>query len=136
MPPISEMESDDSQCSSQPVVKAMTPLTENPSDAMRRAVPIPMALQGEIASERVAKSDRKFFERRPHRKVRLRRAFKEEIAVIPEPLPDGFRWFAVVHHAAPGVRVRQFFAASSNIDADMLNEQQIQQLVLKKFVSW
>jgi hypothetical protein len=114
----------------------MAPLTENLADAIRRAFPIPTDQKGEIASECASKSDRKFFERRPHRKVRLRRAFKEQIAVISGPLPDGFRWFAVVHQAAPGVRIRKFIAASSNIDADLLNAQQIQQLVLKKFVSW
>jgi hypothetical protein len=45
------------------------------TDAMRRAVPIP-AQKGEIASARVPKSDRELFERRPHRKLRLRRAFQ------------------------------------------------------------
>jgi hypothetical protein len=119
-----------------PEVAPMAQLTKNLSDAMRRAVPVPMAQKSEIASARVSKSDRKFFERRSHRKLRLRRAFKEEIALNPEPPPYGFRWFAVVHHASPGVRIRQFIAASSKIDADMLNEQQIQQLVLNKFVSW
>jgi hypothetical protein len=59
-----------------PEVAPMAPLAKNLSDAMRRAVRVPKAQKSEIASARVSKSDRKFFERRPHRKLRLRRAFK------------------------------------------------------------
>jgi hypothetical protein len=76
-----------------------------------------------------SKSDRKYFERRPHRKLRLRYARSEEIEQIPEALGSGFRWFAIVHNMAPGVRMKKFMGLPEFADPDVQNDSDIDFLV-------
>jgi hypothetical protein len=76
-----------------------------------------------------SKSDRKFFERRPCRKLRLRYARSEEIELIPEPLGDGFRWFAIVCNVAPGLRVKKFMGLPEFADPDTDSDSDIEFLV-------
>lgn len=70
-------------------------------------------------------SDRRFFERHPHRSYRVRRAAKAEIASAREigeargDIPKGFAWFTAVRAFAPGVRARVFFGGPANNDTDV-----------------
>jgi hypothetical protein len=72
-------------------------------------------------------TDRRFFERRPDRQHRVRRAFAAEIAVfeIVEDIhletPAGHVWFVAVKHIAPSVRARALFTTRASAETD-LNE--------------
>jgi len=81
------------------------------------------------ASDRILKSDRKFFARRPHRRYRLPRAFHEESEALPEALGPGLRWFCVVTQLAPYIRARGFYQVSPNLDADTMSDADIERLM-------
>ncbi|TNC07096.1 hypothetical protein FF100_33515 [Methylobacterium terricola] len=64
-------------------------------------------------AERATDGDRRFFERRPDRRHRLRRASHaevEQMAIVAggAAAPPGAGWFVVVRFVAPGARLRGF----------------------------
>jgi hypothetical protein len=76
--------------------------------------------------DRITDADRKFFERFPNRRHRLRVAHRAEIeqgalvfceSVIP--LPDGMIHFAAVRNVRTGFRLRVFFAGHAELDVDL-----------------
>ena len=70
----------------------------------------------------VCEGDRRFFERFPERRHRLRLAGPTEAALASrtsgEPF-SGEKWFAVVHQIIPGVRVKLFFTGPAGNDTDV-----------------
>ena len=73
----------------------------------------------------VAQTDRRFFERFPHRQHRVRLASRAEIGqneIIeggPVWLPEGLRVFTAVRNIAPGVRMRLFLRAPEGSETDL-----------------
>ena len=76
--------------------------------------------------DRATESDRRFFERFPHRQHRVRHSHRGEIGqneiVEGKPLtpPAGFRWFTAVRNVYSGARLRIFTlnAEAAEIDLD------------------
>lgn len=77
--------------------------------------------------DRVTQADRRFFERFPNRRHRVRLASQAEIGQHellegqPIFLPDGFRIFTVVRNIADGVRLRLYTRGLEGSETD-LNE--------------
>jgi hypothetical protein len=79
--------------------------------------------------DKVLETDRRFFERRPDRSYRVRRAFSAEVEVealvnglaSPPPLPGGFARFVAVGQFAPGVRERLFLTAPAGAEPALRN---------------
>ena len=75
--------------------------------------------------ERVADTDRIFFEQHPDRKHRVRLASEVEIAQSEIMsgevmiLPPGHRLFVIVRNVAPGYRVRLFVTNTEDAGADV-----------------
>jgi hypothetical protein len=75
--------------------------------------------------ERVADTDRVFFEQHPDRKHRVRLPSEVEIAQNEimsgevMTLPSGHRLFMIVRNVAPGYRVRLFVTNAENAGADV-----------------
>jgi hypothetical protein len=75
--------------------------------------------------DKLIDTDRRFFERRPDRSHRVRRAFGEEIAaaeiVLGQrcELPPHGVWFVAVKQIRSGARVRAFFIAASDAETDL-----------------
>jgi hypothetical protein len=73
----------------------------------------------------VTQADRRFFERFPHRKHRIRLASRAEIAQNefldgqPVWLPEGLRVFTAVRNIAPGVRMRLFLRGLEGSETDL-----------------
>jgi hypothetical protein len=73
----------------------------------------------------VTQADRRFFERFPHRKHRVRLASQSEIGQNeileghPVWLPEGLRVFTAVRNIAPGVRMRLFLRAPEGSETDL-----------------
>jgi hypothetical protein len=83
-------------------------------------------LSGEI--DRLINADRSFFQRRPERAHRIRRAFAPEVAVLAllyrqiEDLPPHLAWFVAVRQMVPGTRARTFFVHPRGLDTDLPEE--------------
>ena len=82
--------------------------------------------EGPSAIDKAAVSDRRFFERRPHRRYRIRRAFPGEIEQIAEavgvefaPVPPGYVAAIIVQALGPGMRVRRPILALRTNDFDL-----------------
>ena len=75
--------------------------------------------------DRVSQADRRFFERFPHRKHRVRLASQAEIGqneILQDEtvwLPPGYRWFTVVRNVAPGARLRLFVRYLEDAETDL-----------------
>lgn len=75
--------------------------------------------------DRELDADRRFFERRPRRRHRVRRLYQAEgestclIAGWEWPAREDAAFYAAVRQIAPGVRVRCFFAASPEMECDL-----------------
>jgi hypothetical protein len=75
--------------------------------------------------DRASQSDRRFFERFPHRSHRFRLASQAEIAqraILTDaagPLPKQFRHFVAVRNIAPGVRLRNFVIGYDGAETDL-----------------
>ena len=75
--------------------------------------------------DRVSQADRRFFERFPHRKHRVRLASQAEIGqneILQGGtvwLPPGYRWFTVVRNVAPGARLRLFVRYLEDAETDL-----------------
>jgi hypothetical protein len=76
--------------------------------------------------DRITHADRKFFERFPGRRHRMRVAHRAELEqgalVLGEsviPLPDGMIHFAAVRNIRTGFRLRVFFAGNEMLDVDL-----------------
>jgi hypothetical protein len=75
--------------------------------------------------DRVSQADRRFFERFPHRKHRVRLASQAEIGqneILQGEtvwLPPGYRWFTVVRNVAPGARLRLFVRYLEDAETDL-----------------
>jgi len=78
--------------------------------------------------DRVSQADRRFFERFPHRKHRVRLASQAEIGqneILQDEtvwLPPGYRWFTVVRNVAPGARMRLFVRYLEDAETDLDEE--------------
>lgn len=98
------------------------------------AAPDPKDMSEEEASARVhalgdavmreLDGDRRFFERRPHRSYRLRRAFPAEgeqvsILIGGECPMRASALFTAVRQLTPGVRVRIFFLGPRDLETDV-----------------
>jgi hypothetical protein len=85
---------------------------------------------GELV-DKATQSDRRFFERRPDREHRLRRADRAEIlqtALLSNGEfdihpPPGLAWFVAVKNLCNGARLRQLAPFLENADADLAPEQ-------------
>ena len=78
------------------------------------------------AIEKALDSDRRFFERWPYRRYRIRRAFPGEVEEIAEiagvefaPVPPGYVAAIIVQNLWPGVRLRQPILALRTNDFDV-----------------
>jgi hypothetical protein len=75
--------------------------------------------------DRASQSDRRFFERFPHRAHRVRLASQAEIAQrailidAAGPLPKQFRHFVAVRNIVPGVRLRNFVIGYDGAETDL-----------------
>ncbi|MGH9614296.1 MAG: hypothetical protein ACRD4P_14580 [Bryobacteraceae bacterium] len=75
--------------------------------------------------DRVTQTDRRFFERFPHRKHRVRLASQAEIAQHellddkPIFLPEVCRIFTVVRNIAPGARLRMYVRGLEGSETDL-----------------
>jgi hypothetical protein len=73
----------------------------------------------------VTQADRRFFERFPNRKHRVRLASQAEIGqneILQGEtvwLPPGYRWFTVVRNVAPGARLRLFVRYLEDAETDL-----------------
>jgi len=73
----------------------------------------------------VTQADRRFFERFPNRKHRVRLASQAEIGqneILQDEtvwLPPGYRWFTVVRNVAPGARLRLFVRYLEDAETDL-----------------
>ncbi len=76
-------------------------------------------MHGDAALERVMEADRRFFERRPYRRFRVRRAYAVEGVPVP---PPGKAIFIAVRRVAPGLQARVPFGANATFEPDLLNE--------------
>jgi hypothetical protein len=79
------------------------------------------------AYDKMISSDGRFFARRPHRRLRIRRAHGSETADC-EQIPPGLRWFAVTRYIRSGIRIRMFIAASPGLATD-INDSEIEFLL-------
>jgi hypothetical protein len=76
--------------------------------------------------DRVTQADRRFFERRPDRKHRVRLSSQAEIEqfaiLVGQPVSPapGFRLFAIVRNIAPGLRLRLYTCAMEGAETDLL----------------
>ena len=81
--------------------------------------------------DKLIDTDRRFFERRPERSHRVRRAFAEEVAageiVLGQrrELPPHGAWFVAIRQIQPGVRVRAFFIAGRGLETDLSEAQAV-----------
>lgn len=74
--------------------------------------------------DRVCASDRRFFERRPERQHRIRRASRveiehREIIAGGSAPPFGMAVFVAVRNVTPGFRLRSHFIAGADADTDL-----------------
>lgn len=76
--------------------------------------------------DKITRADRKFFERHPNRRHRVRVAHYAEIEQgelvcgdSVEELADGMIYFAAVKNIKTGVRLRLFFHADEMLDTDL-----------------
>ena len=91
--------------------------------------------------DRATESDRRFFERFPHRQHRVRHSHRGEIGqneiVEGKPLtpPAGFRWFTAVRNVYSGARLRIFTlnAEAAEIDLDEATARRIFELLETPF---
>jgi hypothetical protein len=78
--------------------------------------------------DRVAQADRRFFERFPHRKHRVRLASEAELGQYkiidggPVFLPPGCRFFVAVRNVAPGARLKLFVRGLEFSETDLSEE--------------
>ena len=76
----------------------------------------------------VLEGDRRFFERFPERRHRVRIAARAEVenlrAAVRRPLhlPEGCQYLTAVRHVAPGVRARVFLYATTDAPTDLPEE--------------
>lgn len=74
---------------------------------------------------RVADGDRKFFERRPERRHRMRLSSAVEMEQwnillgYETVLPPGERMFTAVRHMEDGIRLRTYFSAPADAETDI-----------------
>lgn len=88
------------------------------------------ALQERII-EIATQGDAAWFENKPDRRVRLRKAVPMEFNQdLGEP-PVGMTWRAIVVEAQPGVRARQPLALPTSIENEALDEQELFDLFLQ-----
>lgn len=78
--------------------------------------------------DKVCASDARFFERRPERQHRIRRASRAErqhrdIVLGERSPPKGMVLFAVVRNLLPGFRLRLYFFAAADIDTDVSEDE-------------
>jgi hypothetical protein len=86
--------------------------------------------------DKATQSDRRFFERRPDREHRLRRAHRAEVlqaAALSNGEFDvdpgqGLAWHVVVRNLCNGVRLRQFVPFLENADSDLAPEEVCKEL--------
>jgi hypothetical protein len=75
--------------------------------------------------DKMSQADRRFFERRPDRKHRVRLASRAEIEQNellegkPQEIPPGCRVFTIVRNVAPGARLRLFVFALEGSETDL-----------------
>ena len=73
-------------------------------------------------------SDKHFFERRPHRRYRIRHSSAAEIEALglvgerPMWLPPGLRWFSVIRQVVPGERLRLLIAGLRDAETNLSDE--------------
>ena len=75
--------------------------------------------KGGRSAARIAFSDRRFFQRFPHRQHRVRLASREEIDRWGELLLQGFELYTAVRNVAPGARLRVFLPAPLGRETDV-----------------
>ena len=80
-------------------------MPQAPGDDIR-SILVSAQQRRQIRSPRIAFSDRRFFERFPHRQHRVRLASREEIDHWGELLLQGFELYTAVRNVAPGARLR------------------------------
>ena len=85
-------------------------MPQAPGDDIR-SILVSAEQRRQIRSPRIAFSDRRFFERFPHRQHRVRLASREEIDHWGELLLKGFELYTAVRTVAPGARLRVFLPA-------------------------
>jgi hypothetical protein len=75
--------------------------------------------------DRLLDTDRRFFERRPDRSYRLRRAFRQEIEAAAfmghalTDLPKGKAYFVLIHKITSAVLIRVFLVGSTDNETDV-----------------
>jgi hypothetical protein len=93
-------------------------MPQAPGDDIR-SILVSAQQRRQIRSPRIAFSDRRFFERFPHRQHRVRLASREEIDHWGELLPQGFELCTAVRNVAPGARLRMFLPAPLGRETDV-----------------
>jgi hypothetical protein len=84
-----------------------------------RSILVSAQQRRQIRSPRIAFSDRRFFERFPHRQHRVRLASREEIDHWGELLLQGFELYTAVRTVAPCARLRVFLPAPLGRETDV-----------------
>jgi hypothetical protein len=79
------------------------------------------------AYDKMVRSDGRFFDRRPHRRYRIRRAHAAETIECESKAPE-LRFYAVIRNLRDGMRVRMFVVGPPSLDTD-LNDSQIEFLL-------
>jgi hypothetical protein len=75
-------------------------------------------------------ADRRFFERRPDRSYRVRRAFKPENEIVDllaedgDPIPEGMVRLFIVRQIRPGLRMRVYAKGSDWLEPDLWSDEQ------------
>jgi hypothetical protein len=78
-----------------------------------------------VSIKSATQSDARFFKHNPNRSYRIRLADPAEIAIESkrkEPVPDGFRVYAIVRQLRPGVRSIAFMLAIAGDEPDTTDE--------------